>query len=92
MAQFGNTTESGYTNSYEVTIQNSEKSSMNFQYNVETLASENVEEIQEITDSNSIIFNNYKIEQLVPFITAYMQQNSALINNKLLSIDSTTVN
>ena len=63
-----------------------------FQYNVETLASENVEEIQEITDSNSIIFNNYKIEQLVPFITAYMQQNSALINNKLLSIDSTTVN
>ena len=71
---------------------NSEKSSMNFQYNVETLASENVEEIQEITDSNSIIFNNYKIEQLVPFITAYMQQNSALINNKLLSIDNTTVN
>ena len=65
---------------------------MNFQYNVETLASENVEEIQEITDSNSIIFNNYKIEQLVPFITAYMQQNSALINNKLLSIDNTTVN
>ena len=92
MAQFGNTTESGYTNSYEVAIQNSEKSSMNFQYNVETLASENVEEIQEITDSNSIIFNNYKIEQLVPFITAYMQQNSALINNKLLSIDNTTVN
>lgn len=92
MAQFGNTTESGYTNSYEVTIQNSEKSSMNFQYNVETIASENVEEIQEITDSNSIIFNNYQIEQLVPFITAYMQQNSALINNKLLSIDNTTVN
>lgn len=92
MAQFGNTTESGYTNSYEVTIQNSEKSSMNFQYNVETIASENVEEIQEITDSNSIIFNNYQIEQLVPFITAYMQQNSALINNKLLSIDNTKVN
>lgn len=92
MAQFGNTTESGYTNSYEVTIQNSEKSSMNFQYNVETIASENVEEIQEITDSNSIIFNNYQIERLVPFITAYMQQNSALINNKLLSIDNTTVN
>ena len=65
---------------------------MNFQYNVETLASENVEEIQEITDSNSIIFNNYKIEQLTPFITAYMQQNSALINNKLSSIDNTTVN
>lgn len=92
MAQFGNTTESGYTNSYEVTIQNSEKSSMNFQYNVETIASENVEEIQEITDSNSIIFNNYQIERLVPFITAYMQQNSALINNKLLSIDNTKVN
>ena len=65
---------------------------MNFQYNIETLASQTVEEIQELTDANSIIFNNYPIEQLLPFLTAYMQQNSTLLLNKISSIDSTTVN
>lgn len=92
MIQLGNATENGYTNSYEITIQNSENSSMNFQYNIETLASQTVEEIQELTDANSIIFNNYPIEQLLPFLTAYMQQNSTLLLNKISSIDSTTVN
>lgn len=92
MIQFGNTTESGYTNSYEVTIQNGENNFINLQYNVETLASETVEEIEELTDSNSVIFNNYPIDQLMPFITAYIQQNSTLISNRLSTIDSTTVN
>ena len=42
---------------------------------------------QELTDSNSIIFNNYSIEELTPFITAYIQQNSTLILNRLSSIE-----
>ena len=92
MMQFGNATDTGYTNLYEVLIQNGESNSINLQYNVETLASETVEEIEELTDSNSIIFNNYPIDQLVPFITAYIQQNSTLILNRISSIDTTTVN
>lgn len=92
MMQLGNVTENGYTNSYEITIQNSENSSMNFKYNIETLASQTVEDIQELTDSNSIIFNNYPIEQLTPFITAYIQQNSTVLFNSISSIDSTIVN
>lgn len=92
MMQFGNAKDTGYTNLYEVLIQNGESNSINLQYNVETLASETVEEIEELTDSNSIIFNNYPIDQLVPFITAYIQQNSTLILNRISSIDTTTVN
>ena len=92
MIQLGNTTDTGYTNTYEVLIQNGENNTINLQYDVEVLASETVEEIQELTDSNSIIFNNYSIEELTPFITAYIQQNSTLILNRLSSIDTTTVN
>ena len=92
MIQLGNTTDTGYTNIYEVLIQNGENNTINLQYDVEVLASETVEEIQELTDSNSIIFNNYSIEELTPFITAYIQQNSTLILNRLSSIDTTTVN
>lgn len=92
MVQLGNTTDTGYTNTYEVLIQNGENNTINLQYDVEVLASETVEEIQELTDSNSIIFNNYSIEELTPFITAYIQQNSTLILNRLSSIDTTTVN
>lgn len=92
MIQLGNTTDIGYTNTYEVLIQNGENNTINLQYDVEVLASETVEEIQELTDSNSIIFNNYSIEELTPFITAYIQQNSTLILNRLSSIDTTTVN
>lgn len=92
MIQLGNTTDTGYANTYEVLIQNGENNTINLQYDVEVLASETVEEIQELTDSNSIIFNNYSIEELTPFITAYIQQNSTLILNRLSSIDTTTVN
>ena len=92
MIQLGNTTDTGYTNIYEVLIQNGENNTINLQYDVEVLTSETVEEIQELTDSNSIIFNNYSIEELTPFITAYIQQNSTLILNRLSSIDTTTVN
>ena len=92
MIQLGNTTDTGYTNTYEVLIQNGENNTINLQYDVEVLASETVEEIQELTDSNSIIFNNYSLEELTPFITAYIQQNSTLILNRLSSIDTTTVN
>lgn len=92
MMQLGNVTENGYTNSYEVTIKSGESSTTNFQYNVETTVAESVEEIEEVTDSNSIIFNNYSLDQLIPFITAYFEQNTSLITNKLLSIDTTGVN
>ena len=92
MLQLGNATENGYTNLYEISIQDGENSSANFQYNVETVAADTVEEIEELTDSNSIIFNNYPIEQLVPFITAYIQQNSYVISTNLLTTNTTTVN
>ena len=92
MVQLGNTVDTGYTNTYEVLIQNGESNTINLQYDVEVLGSETVEEIQELTDSNSIIFNNYSIEELTPFITAYIQQNSTLILNRLSSIDTTIVN
>lgn len=92
MAELGNTTETGYTNSYEVTVQNGEYSSANFKYNVNTVATDQVEEIEELTNANAIILNNYSMTQLVPFITAYVQRNSYTISYKLSSIDTTTVN
>lgn len=76
-------------NSYSLTIiANDETSSdtMTLSYTTTTTAAEQVEEIQELTDSNTVIANNYGAEQFTAFMEEWFEAFETVLTDKLSSI------
>ena len=89
----GNVTETGYSNSYEVSVINGESNVYNLKYDTNTVATDKVEEIEELTSSNTIILNSpqYSIDQATTFLMQYMQINTNLIVNKAQNLGMNSV-
>lgn len=89
----GNVTETGYSNSYEVSVINGESNVYNLKYDTNTVATDKVEEIEELTSSNTIILNSpqYSIDQATTFLMQYMQINTNLIVNKAQTLGMNSV-
>lgn len=73
-ANISNINNDAYNNSYMIEIGQSENDInrvTTIDYVTNTVRADQVEEIQELTDSNSVIINNYDTEQFTEFINVY---------------------
>ena len=52
-------------------------------YDTSTTKTNEIEEIEELTDANTVIANNYSKEEFVPFITKWNELFTDKINEKL---------
>lgn len=65
--QRSNIQNNSFNNKYNIVIKNKENSTLNISYNSNTAKANEVEEIIELTDSNSAIINNYDAKQFRTF-------------------------
>ena len=76
----------GYSNSYIIEIGQKEEEInglITINYVTDTVKADQVEEIQELTDSNSVIINNYDTEQFREFVEVYGNAFIETLINKL---------
>ena len=76
----------GYSNSYIIEIGQNEEGInglITINYVTDTVKADQVEEIQELTDSNSVIINNYDTEQFREFVEVYGNAFIETLINKL---------
>ena len=81
-----NIQNNSFVNSMLATINMSdeEKSKIiQISYDTSTTKTNEIEEIEELTDANTVIANNYSKEEFVPFITKWNELFANKINEKL---------
>lgn len=78
----GNVQNNSISNSYSLTI-NSNNSVTELTYDTQITSSAQVEEIMELSNSNSVIINNYSLEQLSKFFSNIGQNAAQVLPNKL---------
>lgn len=89
----GKVQNNAFTNTSNVTVSTSYDGSsaetVTATYTQSSQASSEVEEIMELKNSNTVIINNYAIEQLTPFLTGISNKISQVIPDKIgqLGID-----
>lgn len=67
-----------------INIPDNEKSrTIKISYDTSTTKTNEIEEIEELTDANTIIANNYSKEEFVPFITKWYELFTDEVNQKL---------
>ena len=76
-----------------IIVINGESNVYNLKYDTNTVATDKVEEIEELTSSNTIILNSlqYSIDQATTFLMQYMQINTNLIVNKAQNLGMNSV-
>lgn len=81
--------DNSINNSYNLTIENIDPISseiMSFEYTTNTVRADQVEEIEELNESNTVIMNNYEANQFRTFITAWYDAFQSVLSEKLSTI------
>ena len=76
-------------NSYNITMTTSDTSGTNttsIDYTTNTVSAAQVEEIQELTDSNTVIANNYDANQFTTFMTQWLTAFEQVFSEKMATI------
>lgn len=92
-ANLGNVQNNSIINSYSCSIYDSSENTNNnidINYNDTITVAEQVDEIVELTNSNAVIINNYKKEQIIPFIQALYQKATQVLTNKIQMVGVNT--
>ncbi len=87
----GNVQNNNMSNSYSLTI-NDADSVTELTYNTQTASSAQVEEIMELLDSNSVIVNNYPLDQLSAFFESLGPKVQNVITNTLVALTGANQN
>ena len=86
---FSSVIDNSINNSYNLTIENIGPISsevMSFEYTTNTVRADQVEEIEELNESNTVIMNNYEADQFRTFITAWYDAFQSVLSDKLSTI------
>ncbi len=91
LASIGNTQDGTANNSYTISINsiaNDANTIQEVNYNTQIVATEQVEEIMELKDDNSVIINNYPLDQLTIFFNSISVKAEEVLNNVLQQFES----
>ncbi len=77
------------SNTYSITINATDSlgtQTTSIDYNIKTQRADQVDEIQELTDSNAVLINNYEAEQFRNFFNQWSNAFMNVLNEKMASI------
>ena len=85
-ATLGNVQNNTIANSYAISISdltNGSNSVLDLTYDTNITAAEQVNEIIELTNSNTVVVNNYPKEQIAPFLDSWYKKFVQVVNSKI---------
>ncbi len=91
LATIGNTQNGTANNSYSISIEsilNDANTIQEINYNTQISVTDQVEEIMELKDDNSVIINNYPLDQLTTFFSGILVKAGQVFNNVAQQLES----
>ncbi len=91
LASIGNTQNGTANNSYSISINsitNDANTMQEINYNTQITSVDQVEEIMELKDDNSVIVNNYPLDQLTTFFNGILVKAGQVFNNVAQQLES----